>query len=491
MSYSHTNIIPGFLILALGTLIACAPQNEANTTLEPQKDSDMPIVLIFKGCPVNYEVQFPNGLKGGSGRHELQYVDDDYRQVKLSPKYFPEDDTIVISVKRAQIELEHVYRGFDKFSYLLQKGDTVLFRYEDKMPLARLLNREAPTHEFDFENLKRSQVCQGNYPAYIKYRLSNIYDEVLKPEYQQFIEKELNRENSLLDSIYLAGHLSDTAYKLYREKSKYFWNWVKVREGELSPLQISSLIGQDSLLYYGYYQYFLDNLISVNYRSKAKRIQLKNRFFLDYKQTYDQILESDSFTPTEQEVLLYYELDKLVDNFSYQDSKGFIEKYKDHTGDSLGAIALLDKYQLRQAEQNDIALTDFDQNELLFNDLLVSNRGNLIYVDFWASWCAPCRKAMPQAKQLRRKYEKEAIRFVYFSIDDQAGKWKRAAEEEGLSSYQDNYRITNRRISMLMENLDIQAIPRYLLFDKDGKLLHRNAPGPDSPELLKLIEQHL
>lgn len=68
--------------------------------------------------------------------------------------------------------------------------------------------------------------------------------------------------------------------------------------------------------------------------------------------------------------------------------------------------------------------------------------------------------------------------FLYLSIDDDIARWKTAAEEEGLAGYPHNYLITNRYVSRLLEDLEVETIPRYLLFDRQGRLIHKNAPGP-------------
>ena len=53
-----------------------------------------------------------------------------------------------------------------------------------------------------------------------------------------------------------------------------------------------------------------------------------------------------------------------------------------------------------------------------WHELLQSYRGKVVYIDFRASWCMPCRKEMPGAKDLIRTYDKNVFAYVFISIDD-------------------------------------------------------------------------
>lgn len=95
---------------------------------------------------------------------------------------------------------------------------------------------------------------------------------------------------------------------------------------------------------------------------------------------------------------------------------------------------------------------------------------------------------MPASQELRRDFRDKDVVFVYLSIDDEADRWRQAAGEEGLAAYRHNYRVLNRRRSRLLEDLAVQSIPRYLLYDRQGELLYRQAPSPGA-EARRMLEQ--
>lgn len=123
--------------------------------------------------------------------------------------------------------------------------------------------------------------------------------------------------------------------------------------------------------------------------------------------------------------------------------------------------------------------------------ILKNNLGKLVYVDLWASWCAPCRASMPSSKLLESKYNKSLITFIYASIDENVLAWKKAVKEETIEKNRYNYIITNQKQSDFIKKYKISTIPRYLLFDKKGNIINDNAPSPESPELEILLNKLL
>ena len=118
-------------------------------------------------------------------------------------------------------------------------------------------------------------------------------------------------------------------------------------------------------------------------------------------------------------------------------------------------------------------------------------KGKVVYVDYWASWCAPCREAMPASRELQQQYKGKDVVFIYLSIDKNRIDWQNASSIEHLDAHDYSYLVLNHERSNFTEKLKINSIPRYLLYDKKGELVHQNAPGPDSEEVRELIDNYL
>lgn len=119
----------------------------------------------------------------------------------------------------------------------------------------------------------------------------------------------------------------------------------------------------------------------------------------------------------------------------------------------------------------------------------IVGKGKYTYVDFWATWCVPCRKETPHFARLAEKYKGKAIRFVSISIDENLAKWKAFIAKEKPSWPQ--YRVPKEKQGLCADIYGITGIPRFMLFDKQGRIMKASALRPSDPDMEKLIDKSL
>ena len=131
----------------------------------------------------------------------------------------------------------------------------------------------------------------------------------------------------------------------------------------------------------------------------------------------------------------------------------------------------------------DITLQDPDGQSRSLSDL----RGKVVLVDFWASWCGPCRRENPNVVRAWNEYNNRGFEVFSISLDKDVSKWKRAIEQDGLIW---PYHISDLRgwNSVASAQYGISSIPHAILIDKDGTVVATHLRGNQlETELEKLL----
>lgn len=133
-------------------------------------------------------------------------------------------------------------------------------------------------------------------------------------------------------------------------------------------------------------------------------------------------------------------------------------------------------------EAPDIEMTDTQGNIRHLSDL----RGKVVLIDFWASWCRPCRMENPNVVRLYRLYHYKGFEVFSVSLDNNRDAWLKAIEDDHLTW--PNHVSDLRGWSSAAGRLyGIQSIPATVLLDRDGKVLARNLRGQELENKLKEI----
>lgn len=195
---------------------------------------------------------------------------------------------------------------------------------------------------------------------------------------------------------------------------------------------------------------------------------------------------------------------KIKEDFAFKYTKGAIKKAKiptevkiiyesfiNQSKNEKHKLEVKKSYDNLIATLNDKVAPDFNyvnnKGELVS---LKSFRGKYVYIDIWATWCAPCIAEIPSLKKLEEQYKDKKIHFVSISVDTKTQKqqWLNFVEKNNLQGTQ--LMADNDFKSDFIQKFGINAIPRFILIGPDGKIIDNDAKRPSNKELIKQLDSY-
>ncbi|WP_027137981.1 TlpA family protein disulfide reductase [Gaetbulibacter saemankumensis] len=207
---------------------------------------------------------------------------------------------------------------------------------------------------------------------------------------------------------------------------------------------------------------------------------------LSYKEAQDKALssiENDTIRNTEMynniAMTLARSLDKEGDLKAFL-SKSTNENHKTKAKALFETLKVLDPGQPSPTFEN---YESFEGEAVSLNDF----KGKYVYIDVWATWCAPCKREIPFLKELEKEYHDKNIEFVSISVDkqDTKDKWKKMVTEKELEGVQ--LIADNDFSSKFVTDYKITGIPRFILLDPQGNIVKASAPRPSDSALKELF----
>lgn len=143
-------------------------------------------------------------------------------------------------------------------------------------------------------------------------------------------------------------------------------------------------------------------------------------------------------------------------------------------------LANMEKHAIGK-QFTDMTIPDMNGKERKLSEWI--GKGKYVMIDFWASWCGPCRQEMPNVVENYKKYHAKGFEIIGISFDRSAEPWKKAVEQMGMTWPQ--LSDLGYWQSAAAGVYGINSIPASILFDGEGKIIATNLRGEKLGEKLQ------
>lgn len=510
-------------------LYSCGEKKDEYTSSEKKTNSDFRIDstnILFKNKH-NIDNYFHLSEKTRIHKDNLASIFDKNSENKIETLSSKKSDNILLVSNENYYIFRHHINFLDFYDYVIKKGDSVSIEYIKGKPVVQVLNRDILKYDLTFEEFAWNRFAIEQYSPLAEYLgAEHLYaqkffsdknlikkskklnlvevtirnDEgksAIKHEYGEKAKLYLNKEDILLDSIKKLNQISVPIFKFYKEKIKYLNLLIDLETNKIDSAKVKIILSSHKKNKLGYPELYYSNFLKA---VEKKYFADNTKYFLyggtvskDYRKIYLNI-DSSSFLPEKDKCyLLTLELEKINSLFSHEDFASYYKFFENRVKDTSLLRSVREDYALEfdssRNETSSVIIQDSNEKKLTLQELKERHKGKIIYVDFWASWCGPCRAELPASARLRNALRDKDLVFIYLSIDNSPKAWRKASVKEKLSDYAENYLIINHETSEFLKQNKLTSIPRYMIFDKTGRLMHANAPRVESIEIGLLLTE--
>lgn len=153
------------------------------------------------------------------------------------------------------------------------------------------------------------------------------------------------------------------------------------------------------------------------------------------------------------------------------------------------AVASISCSQAQKTEFTPEALSSVmiatDKSETTFQQVIDANKGKIVVIDVWASWCSDCIKGFPKYKELQKQFPD--VVYLYISMDRNWENWIVGAENHILKGQ--HFWVQDGMKGIFGKSIDLDWIPRYMIIDPKGKIALYKAIEADDAQIAKTLKK--
>ncbi|NDV68061.1 TlpA disulfide reductase family protein [Dysgonomonas sp. 25] len=369
--------------------------------------------------------------------------------------------------------LSYFHRDGYSYSYIVHPDDTIRITFENDVPIALSTDKKQSQHDLNWFAYYNSKELQA--PEFKEYRVSTTFNDAKRHKMILDYHNLNPSKRAFLNTLKDEKLISADRYQLANKE-----------------IALDSIRTETNKKDYIFDSFDDDNLNFDSYRMSVHSYIFK--YFgkrTAPSKVFEKLLADEKVTPKTKLSFLYNILGEIGQEQSTE-FKNYAEIFLAQTnGDNTWLKLVEDISPLQTIDSKDMQLYDMNMQQVDFANLMNTYKGKVVYIDVWASWCSPCLAAMPSAKEIREKYKNKDVVFLYLAYNDQEKAWKKKAEENSLNVDNAKSYLIASPNAQWVKDMNLKSIPRYMIYDKNGKLVSKDAPNPKNEKLIETIDSLL
>lgn len=393
--------------------------------------------------------------------------------------------------------------GAFEFKNKLSEKKYALFRIGEHYIDLYLCPNDELTIKLDYHNIQNTFEIKSKYQAENLYLFNldqkNYIDRIIalfgikNPDYfakqLQPIEKEHFEffnlcSKSFIDSEFKHYEKLNIKYKFLYYRSHYLLNpktFVEYTDNDIKYIDSINLY-QPELLNSQYYRNAINQFMYFRYfRFIPKAKQFDQLTLTEKKEILNQEYQIIN-TVLKNEVcdhvlsdFMKYTLSSVKSDTAY--IKTMLLDYEKKCTNRMYTKYVRD-YYFKRAEQNRKIIPNFELQDIYGEKFkLHSLKGKYVYIDFWASWCYPCKVYLKDYPILKEKYKhRKDIVYLFINIMDEQTHWSDYIVNN--PNHGINWFANKESTKLIRDFFEIDAIPRYILLDKNLRIIDSDAEIP-------------
>jgi len=312
-------------------------------------------------------------------------------------------------------------------------------------------------------------------------------DGVFKTDSLKAIDDKFTWKADLFDPQIISIIIGQNGYSFFAQPGQISLTGIK---GSMQTYQISGSPMQEDAIAFSDYTKDITSL-EAPLRAAYKNASAEEKVELDKKRNElqkqkDALVKQFIAAHAKSYYCIYLITMRTMGGTDYGEAKALYDLLDQSAKQTYAGKKLADKLEVLKKSMIGSQMIDFTQNDIHGQVVKFSSfKGKYVLVDFWASWCAPCRAENPNILNTYNTFKDKGFTVVGISLDDKAANWKKAVSDDQMPWTQlSDLKGWKNEISGYF---GIQSIPSNLLIDPSGKIIARDLRGAALEDKLKQL----